>query len=56
MFTKGGGGSFANVGFTTGLMLPYLERVFVGPHSLIRVQMIFLPCGYFVTRADTDMT
>ena len=33
------GGSFGNVGFTTGLSLPFLERFFCGP-------------AYFITRAD----
>ena len=36
---NGGGGSFANVGFSTGLILPYLERLLFGP-------------AYFITRAD----
>ena len=35
VFTTGGGGSFANVGFTTGLILPYLDVVFVGPHFFL---------------------
>ena len=34
-----GGGSFANVGFTTGLILPYLDIVFVGLHNLLRVRI-----------------
>ena len=33
-------GSFANVGFTTGLILPYLIIVFVGLHNVLRVRMI----------------
>ena len=39
------GGSFANVGFATGLILPYLERVFVGPHSLLRVRISYYAWG-----------
>ena len=51
-----GWGSFANVGFTTGLILPYLERLFVGLHILLLVRIIFKACGSFIRRADTDMT
>ena len=58
-----GGGSFANVGFTTGLILPFLDRAFVGLHKLLRVQINYSACGYFNTRATvrlqfpfTDMT
>ena len=40
------GGSFANVGFTTGLILPYLDVVFVGIHILLRVRKIYYACGY----------
>ena len=29
MFKTGGGGSFANVGLTAGVILPHLDRVFV---------------------------
>ena len=36
---NGGGGSFGNVGLTTGLILPYLDIVFFGP-------------AYFITRSD----
>ena len=53
------GGSFGNVGFTTGLILPYLERLFGGQHSLLRVLpsacgslIIFYACGFVITRAD----
>ena len=37
-----GRGSFANVGFSTGLILPYLEKFlyFVGLHILLRVQIL----------------
>ena len=56
MFTTGGGGSLANVGFTTGLILSYLERLFVGPHILLRVRIKFYAFGYFITRADTALT
>ena len=49
------GGSFANVGFTAGLILPYLHIVFVGLHILLRVRIFYYECGYFFTRADTDM-
>ena len=46
MFTTGGGGSFGNVGFTTGLILPYLEIVFVGLHILLRPRIFYYACGY----------
>ena len=36
---NGGGGSFGNVGFTTGLTLPYLDIVFVGLDILLRVRI-----------------
>ena len=39
-----GRGYFANVGFTTGLILPSLDRVFVGLHSLVRVQINYYAC------------
>ena len=45
VFTAGGGESFDNLGFTTSLILPDLNRLFVGPHSLFRVRIFF-------TRAD----
>ena len=41
----GGGGSFANVGFTMGLILPYSERIFVGLHILLRVRLVYYACG-----------
>ena len=44
--------SFANVGFTTGLVLPYLDIVFVGLHILLRVRINYYVCGRFITRAD----
>ena len=57
------GGPYAKVGITTGLILPYLEGLFVGLHifitradKLLRVQMIYYALGYFITRAGTDMT
>ena len=40
-----GGGSFANVGFTTGLILPYFDRVFVRLHILLRVRINYYACG-----------
>ena len=56
---NGGGGSFAKVGFTTDLILPYLERLFVGLHiffkhsdDLLRVRMIFFACVYFIKGAE----
>ena len=52
MLTTGGGGSFANVGFTTGLILPYLERLLLGLHFLLRVRGIYYACGWFITRAE----
>ena len=55
VFTTGEG-SFANVGFTTGLILPYLERLFVGLHLLLRVRILYFARGYSITSADTDMT
>ena len=39
-----GEGSFANVGLTTGLILPYLDRVFVGLHILLRVPINYYAC------------
>ena len=39
------GGSFGNVGFTTGLILPYLEIVFVGLHVLLRPRIFYYACG-----------
>ena len=47
------GGSFANVGFTTGLILPYLDIVFVGLHIILRVRVNYYACGRFITRADS---
>ena len=44
------------MGFTTGLILPYLDKVFVDLHIFLRVRMIYYECIYFITRADTDMT
>ena len=46
------GGAFANVGFTTGLFLPDLDRVFVGLHILLRVRINFHACGWFITRVE----
>ena len=54
LFTTGEG-SFANVGSTTYLILPYLERLFVGLHILLRVRINYYACGCFISRADTDM-
>ena len=34
---NGGGGSFADLGFTTGLFLPSLERLLLVLHILLRV-------------------
>ena len=51
VFTTGGG-SFANVGFTVGLILPSFERVFVDLHILSRVRIIYHALGRFVKRAD----
>ena len=42
--------------FTTGLILAYLDRVFVGLHSLLRVRRNYYACGGVITRADIDMT
>ena len=42
---RGGGGSYANVGFTTCLILPCLERIFVGLHFLLRVGINYYACG-----------
>ena len=63
VFTTGGG-SYRNVGFTTGLILPYLDIVFVGLHNLLRaradkllgVRIVYYARVYFITCADTDMT
>ena len=41
---RNGGGVPANVGFTTGLILPYLDRIFVGLHFLLRVRIIYFAC------------
>ena len=46
-----GGGSFANVGFTTGLILHFLDIVFVGLHILLRVRMNYYACGSLFTPA-----
>ena len=35
-----------------GLILPYLDRVFVGLHFLLRVRLIYYASGWFITRAD----
>ena len=57
----GGGGSFANVGSTTRLILPYLETLcgpayFITPTgNLLRVRIFCYARGYFILRADTDM-
>ena len=48
------GESFANVGFTTGLILPYLQRLFLSLLILLRVLIAYYARGYFITRADTD--
>ena len=53
-----GGGSFANVGFIAGLILPHLEIfwLFVGLHffpraaDLLRVQIFDYACGFFISR------
>ena len=50
------GGSFANVGCRTGLILPFLERLFVGPHSILHMRMTYYASGYVITRAETDVT
>ena len=57
-----GGGSFSNVGFTTGLILAFLDS-FCGPanfftlaEKFLRVRRIHYACGCLITRADTDMT
>ena len=47
----GGGGSFGIVGFTMGLILPYLERLCVGPHCLLRVRIIYYACCLPYARA-----
>ena len=49
------GGSFTNVGFTTGLVVPFLDRVFVGLHVLLRVRIKFYSCGRLITRADNSL-
>ena len=50
------GGSFANVGFTTGLTLPYLDIVFVGLHILLRVRINYYWCCRPLTLPYTEMT
>ena len=47
-----GVGSLANVGFTTGLILPYLDIDFVGLHILLQVRIIYYACGRFITLAE----
>ena len=42
---SGGRESFANVKFTTGLILPYLDRVFEGLHIFLSVRIICYACG-----------
>ena len=39
-----GGWSFASLGFTTGLILPCLEILFVGLHILLRVSINCCAC------------
>ena len=46
------GGVFCQVGFTTGLILPYLERLFVGLLILLRVRINHYACGCIIARAD----
>ena len=46
------GRSSANVGFTMGLILPYLGRRFVALHNLLRVRIVYQACGKFIGRAD----
>ena len=66
------GGSFGNMGFTNGLILPYFDigYSFCGPayfitraDKILRVRMIFYACVSSITRATvrlwlpyTDMT
>ena len=42
----------ATVGFTTGLILAYLDGVFVGLRILLRARKLFYVCAFFETRAD----
>ena len=55
MFTTAGG-SFANLGFTTGLILPYFDRVSASFITLaedsLRMKMIFYACGCSITRPE----
>ena len=46
VFKAGGGGvSLAKVGFTTGLILPHLDRVCVGLYIFLRVRIKYHACG-----------
>ena len=55
-------GGLSRCGVYNGYLLPYLERLLVGPHiilredNFLRLRMFFCMCGYFITRADTDIT
>ena len=49
---NGGRESFANVGFTTGRILPYLDIVFAGLQILLRVRINYYECGFFFPCAD----
>ena len=53
VFTAEGGGlwGLSNVGITTGLILPHLERLVVDLQSLLHVRIIYYTCGKFITRA-----
>ena len=59
---RNGGDPLPMWGLQQVLILPYLERLFVGLHffsladSLLRVRIIYYACGCFIARADTDMS
>ena len=52
VFTRGRLFANVNVGLKMGVFLPYLDRAFVGPHSLLRVRINYYACGWFITRAN----
>ena len=58
-----GGGVRGQFGVYNGSNPSLLGKIFCGPpyfircaDNLSRVRLIYYACGYFVTRADTEMT
>ena len=59
----GGGGVLCKCGVYNGSNPSFFGETFCGPayfitraDDLLRVRVIYYACGYFITRADTDMT